>query len=252
MQTNYTQNGYERKSLLNVSGVNWPDHVGNFPILYNCNIGMGCLHNCIYCYAPLVLKKKRNTWKNWMPAINSVELLRKEIDKPAGRVMFSSTTEPYLDPQMARTILKMLLDSKHYILIITKRSDVINDIDILRNRNNVEVGLSITGLDDDAVQKWEPNAPPVSQRIMAASILHKAGIKTFASIEPWIPGVTHPIKIVKKLDNVIDRWVIGALNYMHQDHKQYLPELLETVQWLEQRKKPYFLKKELQKILDNR
>ncbi len=244
-----TRVAYQRKSILNPSGVNWPDHTRLYPILYNCNIGLGCSHNCIYCYAPLVLKKKRNTWKNWMKVENSVELLKKEIQKPAGRVMLSSTTEPYLEPQMARQVLEMLLDSHHYVLVITKRADVANDLEILRGRDNVEVGFSITGLDDEAVQEWEPNAPAVSERIRAAKTLHDAWVKTYASIEPWIPGVTHPLEIVQKLDGVIDRWIIGALNYMHQDHHQYLPELKETVTWLEKKGKPYYLKKELQRLL---
>lgn len=241
---------YLRRSLLNVSAVNWPDHTGRYPILYNCNIGHGCKANCKYCYSPLVLKQKRETWGDWKTVANAVELLRSEIGKRSpGRVMFCSTTEPYLDPVAARECLKILLASKHYTLIITKRPDVVGDIDILRGRPNVEVGFSITGLDDEAVKQWEPGAPRVSERIGAAQKIHDAGIKTYASVEPWIPSVTHPLQIVQRLDPIIDRWIIGAMNYMHQDHKQYLPELKETVAWLDARRRPYFLKKELQALL---
>jgi DNA repair photolyase len=249
MQQQVIHGSYHRRSILNPSGVNWPDHTGSYPRLYNCNIGLGCTHGCTYCYAPLVLKRKRSTWKNWIKVENAVELLRTEVHKPAGRVMFSSTTEPYLEPKMARQVLKLLLSSHHYVLVITKRPDVVNDLDILRGRKNVEIGFSITGLDDSAVQEWEPDAPAVSERIRAAKTLHDAGVKTYASIEPWIPNVTHPFEIIQKFDSIFDRWIIGALNYMHEDHRQYLPELKETVMWLEENKKPYYLKKELRRLL---
>ena len=49
----------KRKSLLNLSNVNWEDHTGKYPLLYCANIYLGCQHNCHYCYS-----RKMFYWKN--------------------------------------------------------------------------------------------------------------------------------------------------------------------------------------------
>jgi len=48
-----------RKSLLNLSGVDWEDHTGKYPLLYCANIYYGYQHNCHYCYS-----RKMFYWKN--------------------------------------------------------------------------------------------------------------------------------------------------------------------------------------------
>jgi len=50
------------------------------------------------------------------------------------------------------------------------------------------VGFTITSL--EGIPFWEPYAPGNVKRIEALKKAHRIGIKTFVSIEPWIPDVT--------------------------------------------------------------
>jgi DNA repair photolyase len=45
----------------------------------------------------------------------------------------------------------------------------------------------------------EPNSPSPKDRLEALKEAHSLGIKTFISIEPWIPKITNPISILMKL-----------------------------------------------------
>ncbi len=77
----------KRKSLLNRSGVDWGDHTGRYPILYNANIYYGCQHDCQYCYSRKIYYWKR-PWTDVEPVDNTVELAKKEVKrKESGRIL---------------------------------------------------------------------------------------------------------------------------------------------------------------------
>jgi DNA repair photolyase len=85
----------KRKSLLNRSGVDWGDHTGRYPLLYNCNIYYGCQHDCTYCYSQRIYRWKV-PWRDVEPVENAVVLSRNEVQqKDPGRIMVCSMTDPY-------------------------------------------------------------------------------------------------------------------------------------------------------------
>lgn len=195
-----------RKSLINISKVDWEDHSGRYPLLYNCNIYFGCQHNCRYCYSRKIYRWKKN-WRDAESVGNAVELARKEIKrKKPGRIMFCSMTDPYqpieADQGLAREVLKVLLDSRFLVLIMTKSDLVTRDFDIIRGHDNVEVGFTITILKN--LSEWEPEASGNKRRIEALKKAYNLGIKTFVSMEPTIPGETQPIEIMKALRPWVD------------------------------------------------
>jgi len=236
-----------RKTLIRRSGVEWTD--------YNCNIYHGCAHNCKYCYARLMTKRfepKPLDWRDVKMVENAVELARRDIRalRP-GRIMFCSMTDPYqpieVETGLARRVLEVLLDSPFHVLILTKSSLVTRDYDLIQGLDNVEVGFTITSLED--IPFWEPYAPGNTKRIKALKKAHSIGINTFASIEPWIPEITHPQSIIEKLKDSVDSFIIGSMQYCDVPHRFYADRLPELIAWLDENKINYYLKKELKSCL---
>jgi len=237
----------KRRTLIRRSGVEWTD--------YNANIYHGCAHNCRYCYARLMTKRFEPNPFDWQDAKmveNAVELARRDIRalRP-GRIMFCSMTDPYqpieAETGLARKVLGVLLNSPFHVLILTKSHLVTRDYDLIRDHGNVEVGFTITAL--NGIPFWEPYAPGNKKRIEALKKAHEKGIRTFVSIEPWIPNVTYPRSIIETLREHVDRFIIGSMQYCDVPRRFYADRLPPLIAWLDENKIKYNLKKELRSCL---
>jgi len=192
-------------------------------------------------------------WNKPQPVLNAVELARRDIKRlPPGRIMFCSMTDPYqpieAETRLARRALPVLLNSPFYILIVTKSILVIRDLDLLRShRENLEVGFTLTALND--LPEMEPHSDGNSKRIEALKILHDEGLKTFASMEPWIPNITEPAAIVERTKNRVDRFIIGSMRYAGVSRSFYARKLPSLISWLDKNHVDYYLKEELRKCL---
>jgi len=239
--------GIRRRTIIRPSGVEYTD--------YNCNIYFGCFHSCRYCYARLMTKRFESEpldWRDVKMVENAVELARRDIRTlHPGRIMFCSMTDPYqpieVETGLARRVLEVLLDSPFHVLILTKSPLVTRDYNLIRGHGNVEVGFTITSLGD--IPFWEPYAPSNKKRIEALQKIHELGVKTFVSIEPWIPEATYPIEIIGRLKDSVDRWIIGSMQYMGVPRNFYRERLPSLMRWLEANGINYYLKKELRSCL---
>jgi len=236
-----------RKTLIRRSGVEWTD--------YNANIYHGCAHNCKYCYARLMTKRfepEPLDWRDVKMVENAVELARRDIKALSlGRIMFCSMTDPYqpieAETRLARRVLEVLLNSQFHVLILTKSPLVTRDYDLIQGLDNVEVGFTITSLED--ILFWEPYAPGNTKRIEALKKAHSMGIKTFVSIEPWIPDISNPQSIIEKLRDFVDRFIIGSMQYCDVPRSFYAKSLPALISWLKENKINYYLKRELRSCL---
>lgn len=244
---------FHRDSLINRSRVEWDDHTGRYPILYNCNIYVGCQHECRYCYARIMTKRflPNLSWPNVHVVEDAVALAQQDISQPPGRIMFCSMTDPYQPIErtthLSRRVLEVLLDSRHYVLILTKSPLLIRDFDLLSGRSNVEVGFTITALKD--IPSWETNAPGNTERIQALRQAHKQGLKTFLSVEPWIPYISDPIEIVKALKPDVDRFIFGSMQYMGASRKFYAEQLPMLLAYLKENSVKHQIKNELRRCM---
>jgi DNA repair photolyase len=174
------------------------------PLDYSMNPYQGCEHGCSYCYA-------RNTHPYWnynagldferiiLVKKNAPDLLRKELQKKNWKVspiMFSGNTDCYQPIEkkleITRNMLKVLLEFKHPVGVITKNSLIHRDIDILQEMavlNLVNVVISITTLKEDLRRKLEPRTASAQKRLQTVEILTKAGIPVMVNIAPIIPGI---------------------------------------------------------------
>jgi len=189
---------------------------------YTINAYTGCQHACTYCYARFM---KRTTghiepWGEFVDVkINAPELLQKEINKkPRGRVWISGVCDAYqpieAKYELTRKCLEILVAYDWPITIQTKSPLVLRDKELIRKASDIEVGLTVTTADDNIRRLFEPNAPPIGERIRALDELHHAGIRTFAMIAPMLPGAG---ELAGMVSGKIDYLLIDRMNYHHSD-----------------------------------
>ncbi len=162
---------------------------------YALNPYRGCEHACIYCYAPAVLREKRE-WGGFVDAkINMPRVLRRELRrKPRGLVGISTVTDAYQplerEYRLTRRCLEELLERDFPICIQTKSTLVLRDLDLIREFSQKEVGFTLTTIDDEARRKYEPGSSPIGERLSALEKLSEEGIDTWVFLGPIMPYIT--------------------------------------------------------------
>jgi DNA repair photolyase len=214
----------QAKTIFTKSGLPGSDWVIN---PYN-----GCLFGCLYCYAAQIARWKHpdEKWGTYLDVkINASELLKTELEKlhkklktkNFGSVFFSSVTDPYVGLeakyQITRKCLEVLADFDYRgkIAIQTKSPLVTRDIDVFKRLKNVEVGFTITSLDDKVSRFLEVNAPPASSRFDALRKLHQAGIPTYAFVGPILPHYVNNEKIINQLLDKLQKTGVKEVWFEH-------------------------------------
>jgi DNA repair photolyase len=222
------------------------------------NLYSGCDHACVYCYAPLATRKKRENFV--IPKVRE-EVIRKFLDDAKelkGRhetrpILLSFTTDPYqkidVKYQLTRQAIQILHSHNLKASILTKggkRSE--RDFDLLANKPELsEYGTSLVFIDEDIRQQIEPGASSTQERINALKKAHKMGISTYVSLEPvWFTDDS--LKIIDKTHKFVDFYKVGKLNYNAQqrniDWKKFRDDVIKK---LEKYGKEYYIKKDLEK-----
>ncbi|MBS3817118.1 MAG: radical SAM protein [Candidatus Thermoplasmatota archaeon] len=174
---------------------------------YSLNPYTGCSHGCRYCYSPYVTKEERS-WgefvdvKRNIPKVLADELKRKE----KGTIRIGSVTDPYQKAEekykLTRRCLKQL-NQKDFPTIIQTKSDLIKrDVNILSDMK-ADVGFTITSLDDDFRKRFEPDAPPISDRLSAIKGLKDQGVGVWAFIGPLFPYKNDDIEDLERLKDTL-------------------------------------------------
>jgi DNA repair photolyase len=187
---------------------------------YVINPYVGCQHACTYCYARFMKRFSghKEPWGQFVDVkINAADLLRVEINKKKrAKVWISGVCDPYqpLDAkyQLTRQCLEILAQNHWPVVIQTRSPLVLRDLDILKEAQDFEVGLTITTADDEIRKLFEPEAPPVQERLGTLAELHRSGIKTYAMIAPMLPGAE---ALADALAGKVDYILVDRMNYQH-------------------------------------
>jgi DNA repair photolyase len=181
---------------------------------YALNPYRGCAHACVYCYAPSVIHWGKEKWGELVEAkVNLPRILSKELHvKKKGVVGLGTVTDPYQPAErkyeITRRCLELLLMHDFPVCIQTKSSLVLRDIDLLEKFSNIEVGVTLTALDDSVRAKMEPGASSVEERLCALSELSKNGIKTWVFLGPVMPYITDVEALIDAIAEVKPRYVL--------------------------------------------
>jgi DNA repair photolyase len=190
---------------------------------YCINPYVGCMIGCIYCYADYYTRKfskHQEEWGSYVDVkINAPEVLLKEITKKKKGVIYISPLTDAYQPieakyKITRKILEILARYDWPVVIQTKSSLVLRDLDILKKFSNIKVGFTIISLDEKITIKFEKMSSPPRERINALKTLKENGIKTFVFIGPILPFTKFEDirEIINETRNFVDEFYFDRLN----------------------------------------
>lgn len=126
-------------------------------------------------------------------------LLRKTLEKKtwvASSVMLAGNTDIYQPAErkfgITRELLKVFLDLKHPVSLITKNSLIERDLDILKQlakENLVYVTMSLTTLNEKLKRVMEPRTSAAKNVLKSIERLTAAGVPVNVNVAPIIPGI---------------------------------------------------------------
>jgi len=159
---------------------------------YNCNIGEGCSHGCLYCYASeiAVTRFKRVASKEAWRDEKLIDVKTGKCKKYPEPIMFATShdiTGTYL--QAYRCHLYNILKAGNTVILVSKpHRESIEAIcsEFSSFRDTMILRFTIGGLDDDALKVWEPGAPSLSERMWCLQYAFEQGFKTSVSAEPML------------------------------------------------------------------
>jgi DNA repair photolyase len=89
--------------------------------------------------------------------------------------------------QDVRLGFEVLQDNGFRVDILTKSNLVLRDLDIIGKFNEIEIGLTLTAMDDRVRVAFEPGASTVQERLDALKKISDQGIPTYAFVGPLLP-----------------------------------------------------------------
>lgn len=251
------------KNIINRSGIEGVD--------YAVNPYIGCTHGCVYCYARFMTRwyHKGEKWGSFVDVKKNAKqcLIREAGRKRLGTILFSSVTDPYQpaekQTQITRELLKTLTEHSYPVQILTKSSLVTRDIDVIGELHRCEVGLTITGINEDMRRVFEPGASPITERLDALKQYTDVGVGTYAFLGPLLPYVSEENlemlmnQLADKAGRVIvDRLNIKAGNWgnIEQAVVKHYPDLLGDFKEASKDESAYYteLKKKVERMLRKR
>ncbi|TNF29663.1 MAG: PA0069 family radical SAM protein [Deltaproteobacteria bacterium] len=172
---------------------------------FSVNPYRGCYHGCAYCYARpshehLDFGAGTDFERKLVYKPDIAALLRAAFDKPSWRgdlIAFSGNTDCYQPLEaslgLTRACLKVCLEYKNPVSIITKSALVERDVELLADlarEAHCTVHLSIPFDDEAQARALEPHAPSPARRYKAIERLAKGGVPVGVMVAPIIPGLS--------------------------------------------------------------
>jgi len=185
---------------------------GDLPFSWDLNIYRGCQHGCIYCYAIYshdYLSTDTNYYEDIYVKINIVEQLEKQLRSPSWKrekINIGGVTDSY-QPLEAKyklmpDILKLLIKYKTPCTISTKSDLILRDYDLLDELSritSVNIGSTITTVDDNVRKKIEPVGKNASAKFNMLKEFSKTNVTTGLHQMPIIPYITDSRENIEQL-----------------------------------------------------
>jgi DNA repair photolyase len=214
---------------------------------YSLNCYTGCAHACIYCYARFMQRfhPHDEPWGAFVDVkVNAVEVLKRQLRRAEpGTVFISSACDGWqpieAEWRLTRRCCELLLERGFRLHVLTKSPLVLRDFDIFAGRP-VQVGVTVTTLDEGLKELWEPGTATVEERFQVIAAARRAGLSTSVMFGPLLPYLSDSrdsldALLARAAELEIDRIWIDALNprprvwaAVAELLRSNYPELLET------------------------
>ena len=202
---------------------------------YVINPYTGCQHRCIYCYAEFMKRFTDHKSEEWGEFIDVKQFDTGNIHPHKyddNTILLSSVTDPYIPLELkyknTRKILEALVETEANVSILTKSKLAERDIDLFTQFKNIEVGISITTLDEDFADLIEPVASRPMERLELIKTLKEHNIKTYIFISPFFPEITDFRSIIKASKEFSDYYMFENLNFRPHNIKRIYNLIEET------------------------
>lgn len=179
------------------------------------NIGIGCRHDCLYCYAA-TNAVERGVVSNRGEWINE-RITPRRIPTTEGIIMFPTAHDitPYYLEASVLTIREML-EAGREVLIVTKAHTlsvkrICDEFEAYREQ--LLIRITVGSMNMEQTNFWEPNAPSPIERLIALGYANLRGFRTSVSMEPILHGADdaeNTFRIVEPY--VTEKIWIGKMN----------------------------------------
>jgi DNA repair photolyase len=185
---------------------------------YSLSPYVGCLIGCRYCYAQERVDVARalrglpaRAWGSFVDArVDAPELLREELRSlPARPIKLCPiVSDPYhaieARLQLTRACLAVLAEAElaeaaragvaaRPILVLSRAKMIERDLGLFLRLRAAEIGMSIPTCDEGVARFFEPRAASIDERFATLRRLRAAGVRTFAVVQPLLPGPLEPL-----------------------------------------------------------
>ena len=164
---------------------------------YCINTYTGCAHDCSYCYAAGYEPDRATCKKDFERGLLRDLADLDEYDVPPAPVHLSNSTDPFqpleLDVGQTRFALEAILKNRHRftsVVLLTKNPSIParpKYVDLLQQLAPLRVEVSLAFWRDEVRAFFEPDSPPVQDRIAAIRRLRQLGIPVVIRIDPLLP-----------------------------------------------------------------
>ncbi len=181
----------------------------------------GCAYGCLYCYGPRTIRRTRKSFENHarlrQDVLRCLDREARRIRGDDSEILVSFSSDPYqpLETRFktTRQAIRILIDNRLRVMILTKGGMLAaRDFDLLESYDRCRFGTSVVFTNQTDASQWEPNAPPIADRIKAIHQAHGRGIKTWVCLEPVIDP-DQALELIRELHPVTGHWKVGILNY---------------------------------------
>ena len=175
------------------------------------NLFRGCTYGCIYCDSRSKCYQMNHSFEDIEVKENSIELLEDRLKRKRKKCMIGmgSMTDPYINEELKLNYTRKALETINKygfgLTLITKSSNIIRDLDLLKEINSKTkcvVQMTLTTYDERLCKIIEPNVSTTKERVETLIKLREAGIPTVVWMTPILPYI-----------NDTEENIRGILNY---------------------------------------
>jgi len=191
---------------------------------YSLNCYTGCAHACAYCYARFMQRfhPHPEAWGRFVDVkTNALEVLERQLRRARpGEVFVSSACDGWqpleAENELTRGCCRLLLQRGFTVSALTKSALILRDLDVLAG-GDARVGVTLTTLDEELRELWEPGAGTVRERLRVLADAHEAGLSTRVMCGPLLPFLSDGRQAIEAMfaelgDRGVDRIWVDALN----------------------------------------
>lgn len=199
---------------------------------------VGCPNACRYCYASFLSKLTGHDeeWGSYLD-VKKTNYILKKVSVHNKTYLISSSTDCYniyeKKYQITRKILEELVKFHFNLIIATKNSLILRDIELLKQFNNLKVIISLFTLNDEVRLDLEKHSS-ITSRLNTLKTLHDNEIYTILNISPVFPFITDFKEIIMKTKDYVDEYNFEFLK-LKNDYKR------DILKYIKEKHSNYYL-----------